>query len=83
MLKKGAFFRKLEKLNVLEKYLKQLDEFWGLESNDRLNKILETASSYRDVLYYSFLLNERWRIIANKIDLIRINRIHKIKIKIK
>lgn len=83
MLTKEIFFKKLNKLNVLEEYQKAFNSYWITESENRLTELLKTSKLYRDVICGSFILSKKWLIIAEKIDSIKTNNIYKIKIKIR
>lgn len=83
MLTKEIFFRKLEKLNVLEEYQKVFNNFWITKSEDRLTELLKTHKSYGDVICGSFILNKKWLNITKKIDSIDTKKINKLKIKIR
>ena len=83
MLTKEIFFKKLNKLNVLEEYQKAFNKYWTTESENRLIYLLKTYESYRDVICGSFFLDKKWLNIAKKIDSINTNNIYKIKIKIR
>lgn len=83
MLTKEIFFKKLNRLNVLEEYQKKFNSYWITKSENRLTKLLKTSKLYRDVICGSFILDKKWLIIAEKIDSIKTNNIYKIKIKIR
>lgn len=83
MLTKKIFFKKLKRLNALEEYQKVFNKYWTTESKNRLIYLLKTRESYRDVIFGSFVLDEKWLNIAYKIDSIKTNNIYKIKIKIR
>lgn len=83
MLTKEIFFRKLEKLNVLEEYQRIFNNFWLIESENRLTELLKTSKSYEDVICGSFILNKKWLNIIKKIDSIDTKIINKLKIKIR
>lgn len=83
MLTKKIFFKKLKRLNALEEYQKAFNKYWTTESKNRLIYLLKTQESYRDVIFGSFVLDEKWLNIACKIDSIKTNNIYKIKIKIR
>lgn len=83
MLTKEIFFKKLNRLNVLEEYQKAFNSYWTTESENRLDELLKISKLYKDVIYGSFILSKKWLIIANKIDSIKTNNIYKIKIKIR
>lgn len=83
MLTKEIFFKKLNRLNVLEEYQKTFNNYWTTESENRLTELLKISKLYRDVICGSFILSKKWLIIADKIDSIKTNNIYKIKIKIR
>lgn len=83
MLTKEIFFKKLNRLNVLEKYQKTFDNYWNTESENRLTELLKKSKSYKDVICGSFILDKKWLNIADKIDSIKTTNIYKIKIKIR
>lgn len=83
MLTKEIFFKKLKRLNALEEYQKVFNNYWAIESENRLTELLKTSKLYRDVICGSFILSKKWFDIADKIDSIKTNNIYKIKIKIR
>lgn len=83
MLTKKIFFKKLKRLNALEEYQKVFNNYWTTESENRLTELFKTSKLYRDIIYGSFILDEKWLNIAEKIDSIKTNNIYKIKIKIR
>lgn len=83
MLTKEIFFKKLNRLNVLEEYQKIFNNYWTTESENRLTELLKTSKLYGDVICGSFILDKKWIFIAEKIDSIKTNNIYKVKIKIR
>jgi hypothetical protein len=66
MLTKEIFFKKLNRLNVLEEYKKVFNNYWTTESENRLTELLKTSKLYRDVICGSFILDKNGYLLQKK-----------------